>query len=68
VLIAAAFVGASRAIEFDAESRIPAGGRDYPRTHLKGRLMPHVLSVSAFEIGHPITDLIATKPNDFAIH
>ena len=62
-----AFVALS-AIELDAEPAPPPLGGRYPRTLLPGRLMAHVLGVSALKIGHPVGVLVLMEANDFLFH
>ena len=53
-----------RACELHSEKvRAPVGGRD-PRAVLPWRVVPHVLGVPAFEVGHPMAFGVRVKSND----
>ena len=43
--------------------RTPVGGHD-PRTVLPWRVVPHVLGVPAFELGHPMAFGVRVKSNN----
>jgi len=56
------------ALELDAEPAPPALFGHHPRTLLPGRMMAHVLRVSALKIGHPIGMLVLMETDDFLFH
>ena len=62
------FLIALFALEFDADAAPASLRSDYPRAHLKRRLMANVLGVRAFELGDPVAVVVLMKSDDTAVH
>lgn len=56
------------AVEGDPDTRRAPFGRRYPGAILERRAMPHVLTVAAFELGHPMTFVVLRESGDAALH
>src|SRR5438309_1269838 len=56
------------AVQFHAEAAAAALRSDDPWPLRPRRIVPNVLAVAAFEVGHPITGLVLMEANDLALH
>ncbi len=54
------------AVDSRAEERASAVFSEHPRSHLPGRIVTHVLSVAAVEVGNPEAALVLVKTDDGA--
>jgi hypothetical protein len=59
---------ASPAVHDDADPGLPPFGRGDPRATLERRAVPHVLTVAAVEIGHPMTFVVLRETDDVTLH
>src|SRR6476659_8756786 len=51
----------TRTSQIDPNLAGPACSRQHPRPHLPGRSVPHMLAVSALELGHPMPLRVLVK-------
>ena len=62
------FLIAEAALDHLSQLPSAAVGIDHPRSHLERRLVTHVPSVAAGELGHPETVLVLVETGDRALH
>ena len=55
-------------LELDAKGCRASLGSQDPGPQLPGRVMSHVLAMSALEFGHPVAFLVQMEPDDCSLH
>lgn len=62
------FIWTQFALDAHANKLDPPFWREHPGAILKGGIVPHMLAVTAFELGNPFAALILVKPGNLAFH
>lgn len=62
------FSCAQFALDAHANKLDPPFWREHPGAILKRGIVPHMLAVTAFELGNPFAALILVKPGNLAFH